>query len=101
MPKTDADAKALQLRRLSLLYTERPNAAYTTVELAERLGCHRRTVLRYLNDTSTTGQLPLYQDEQYRWRLVEGGQVPLLALTLDLREGAALYLAARLLTQQT
>src|SRR5581483_3079919 len=78
-----------------------PGAAYTTVELAERLGCHRRTVLRYLGDIGATGQLPLYRDEQHRWRLVEGGQVPLPALTLDLREGAALYLAARLLTQQT
>lgn len=101
MPKMTGDAKALQLHTLTLLFAGRPGAAYTTVELAERLGCHRRTVLRYLDDLSATGQLPLYQDEQNRWRLVENGQVPLPALLLDLREGAALYLAARLLAQQT
>lgn len=101
MPKTDADAKALQLRTLSLIYAERPGAAFTAVELAERLGCHRRTVLRYLTELSATGEIPLRKDKQHRWRLMKGGQVAMPALTLDLREGAALYLAARLLTQQT
>ncbi len=102
MPKKEADTnKALHLRMLDHMYASHPSAALTTVEVATRLGCTRRTALRYLTELSATGQLPLRQDKKYRWRLVKGGQVPMSTLALDLREGAALYLAARLLAQQT
>lgn len=102
MPKKGADTnKALHLRMLDHMYASHPSAALTTVEVATRLGCTRRTALRYLTELSATGQLPLRQDKKYRWRLVKGGQVPMSTLALDLREGAALYLAARLLAQQT
>ncbi len=102
MPKKDADNnKALHLRMLDHMYASYPRIALTTVEVAERLGCTRRTALRYLTELSVTEQIPLRQDKKHRWRLVKGGQVPMSSLALDLREGAALYLAARLLAQQT
>src|SRR5438067_2531702 len=100
MPKTNADAKTVQLRTLTRLYQQNPGAGYTAVELAAQLGCGRRTVLRYIDELSTNGQLPVVMDEQHRYRLMEGGRVELTSLSLDLREAAALYLAARLLTQQ-
>src|SRR5690242_21718702 len=58
MPKKEADTnKALHLRRLDHMYANHPGAAWTTVEIAERLGCTRRTALRYLTEMSATGQL--------------------------------------------
>lgn len=101
MPKTTADAKSIQLRKLTMIFHQHPGAGYTAVELARELGCDRRTVLRYIEELDRIGQLPLYQDGEYRWRLVEDGRIPLAEMKLDLREGAALYLAARLLAQQT
>lgn len=102
MPKKEADTnKALHLRRLDHLYARHPGASYTTVQLAELLGCTRRTALRYVTELRDTGQLPLRQDKQHRWRLKKGEHAPMSTLALDLREGAALYLAARLLAQQT
>jgi len=101
MPKTDADAKSLQFLKLIRLFGDHPKAMYTTATLSEMLGCHERTVSRYIAELEGTGQLLLTRDDQGRWRLLDDARVPLGALQLDLREGAALYLAARLLAQQT
>ena len=100
MPERDADAKAARLLRLTSLFAGQPGRGWKAVELAAELGCDRRTVLRDIAELDRAGRLPLYQDG-HRWRLVEGGRVALDALALDLREGMALYLAARLLAQQT
>lgn len=114
MPKMGADGKSKLVRELLRIYRENPKASYTVQELVARLsgpggGPSVKTVRRYLEELSTTGELPLCNDEEEkkgrnvptRWMLMEEGRIPLNTLTLDVREGAALYLAARLLAQQT
>ncbi len=102
MPKNDADSKSVQMNRLARFFRQHPKGAFTVVELADHLGCDGRTVRRYVAELTVTGRLAL-DKEKNRWRLVAGDDrpTPLDDLSLDLREGAALYIAARLLLQQT
>ena len=101
MPETDGDTKATRLMLLISVFRNQPDRAWSCSELAGKLGCDKRTVQRYIQELGLNGRLPLYERSPGRYQVVEGGQVRLDALHLDLREAAALYLAARLLAQQT
>jgi predicted DNA-binding transcriptional regulator YafY len=101
MPETDADTKSTRLMLLISLFEQQPKRVWVTGELAKQLGCTTRTVQRYIGELEQNGRLPLEELSQGHYRIMEGGRVLLDALRLDLREATALYLAARLLAQQT
>lgn len=102
MPERDADSKAARQSRLLRLFEG--GRSWRAAELAHELGCTARTVQRDLAELGTNGRLPVEEEgagPATRYRLMEDGRVHLGTLRLDVREGAALYLAARLLAQQT
>jgi len=99
MPISDAATKMDRLVQLQQLFLNHPGRSMTTAEIAQELGVSPRQARRYLGELDRSGRLPLVK-EGWRWRLMEGGRVNLLAVQLDLAQGAALYIAARLLAQQ-
>lgn len=104
MPKGDADTKAARQARLQRLFTSQPGRSWGTAELSGELGVTVRTVQRDIAELDSNGRLPLAEEGEgpaLRYRLMEDGRVDLGTLRLDVREGTALYLAARLLAQQT
>ncbi|HWE62460.1 MAG TPA: WYL domain-containing protein, partial [Chloroflexota bacterium] len=104
MPKGDADTKAARQMRLLRLFESQRGRTWSAGDLAQELGCNTRTVQRDIAELESNGRLPLVQEGEgpaTRYRLMEDGHVNLGALRLDVREGTALYLAARLLAQQT
>ncbi|MDI7278278.1 MAG: WYL domain-containing protein [Anaerolineae bacterium] len=71
---------------------------YRSSELARLCGVDQRTINRDLADLqSEPFYLPLVQDDEWRWHLMEGHRFTLPPIQLSLQEAAALYLAARLL----
>lgn len=83
-----------------MLFWRNPNRGLRTAEIAGYLGVTERTARNYLNEFTASGRLPLYKDG-WEWRLVEGSQMDLLPVNLDLEQGAQLYLAARLLAKHS
>ncbi len=70
--------------------------AFSTKEIAKRLGIAPRTVRNYVNELSASGRLPvLYQHGA--WILVPGARIEIPPVRFLLEEAAAVYLAARLL----
>jgi CRISPR-associated endonuclease/helicase Cas3 len=98
MPLSDAYNKTDRLHQIQLLFWNNPGQRLRTSEIAEKLGVSEDTANRYLTELSSTGRLPLDKDKWY-WKLAEGAKFELLPMKLNLSEGTALYLAARLLTQ--
>lgn len=83
-------------------YLFRTPRGYRTSELADLFNVGQRTINRDLQDLqSAPFRLPLVQEEapDWRWHLMAGARFQLPPLQLTLQEGAALYLAARLLDQ--
>jgi predicted DNA-binding transcriptional regulator YafY len=104
MPTGDADTKAARQTLLLRLFDRHPGRAWAVAELAKELGYTTRTIQRDIAELEANGRLPLVTDGEgpaTRYRLMEDGRVHLGALHLNVREGMALYLAARLLAQQT
>jgi predicted DNA-binding transcriptional regulator YafY len=93
---SDAMTKATRLIELQCLFARSPHRAWTTRELAARLGIAERTVRAHLSDLSATGRLPVVADRR-GWRLVDGARIQLGPVRFQLEEAAAVYLAARLL----
>jgi predicted DNA-binding transcriptional regulator YafY len=100
MPMNDATTKMERLVRIQQLFLANPTRWFTTSEIAAELSVSERQMRRYLEELDNSGRLPLMK-EGWRWRLMEGGRVNLLSVQLDLAQGAALYVAARLLAQQS
>ncbi len=98
MPTSDAYNKTDRLHQIQLLFWNNPGKRLRTIEIANQLGVSEDTARRYLLELSSSGRLPVTQDK-WNWQLVEGAKFELLPMKLDLAEGTALYLAARLLTQ--
>ena len=98
MPTSDAYNKTDRLHQVQLLFWNSPGKRLRTSEIAVKLDVSEDTALRYLTELSSTGRLPVTKDGWY-WQLAQGAKFELLPLKLNLAEGSALYLAARLLTQ--
>ena len=89
--------RSVRLIHLQSLFYLNPRG-YRVAELAEKCGVDRRTINRDLADLQDEPfRLPLILDQGWTWRLMEGHRFALPPLYLSLQEGAALYLAARLL----
>jgi predicted DNA-binding transcriptional regulator YafY len=104
MPKEDADTKAARQTLLLRKFEGHRGRAWSVAELAQELGYTTRTVQRDITELGANGRLPVMSEGNgpaTRYQLMEDGRVNLGALHLDVREGMALYLAARLLAQQT
>ncbi len=56
--------------KLALLYREKPQAAFTSDELAQRFDTPRYTIVRDLHDLSRTGILPLVWSRG-KWMLLQ------------------------------
>ena len=92
----NAMTKAARLVELQLMFSRHPERAFSTKEIAKRLGIAPRTVRNYVNELSASGRLPvLYQ--QGAWILVPGARMEIPPVRFLLEEAAAVYLAARLL----
>ncbi len=100
MPVADAFTKTERLLELQLLFWRNPRQGLRTAEIAEFLRVSERTARNYLDELSASGRLPIYRDG-WVWRLTEGAHFDLLPVHLTLEEGAALYLAARLLARHS
>jgi predicted DNA-binding transcriptional regulator YafY len=87
-----------RLLHLQLLFWRNPGQRYRTREIADRLQVSEDTVAKDLDYLSRKGLLPLVKEGWY-WRLMEGARFELMPVKLNLAEGAALFLAARLLSQ--
>ncbi|MGB8346096.1 MAG: WYL domain-containing protein [Ktedonobacteraceae bacterium] len=98
MPLSDAYNKTDRLYQLQMLFWKNPGRGWRTKEIAEMLTISVDSVSRYINELSVDGRLPVIKDGWY-WKLAEGATFELLPVKLNLPEGTALYLAARLLTQ--
>jgi predicted DNA-binding transcriptional regulator YafY len=98
MPFSDASTKTERLQQLQMLFWRNPRQQFRTREIAERLNVTEDTVTRYLDELSVDGRLPVRKEGWY-WKLAEDAHFDLLPVKLNLAEGAALYLAARLLSQ--
>jgi predicted DNA-binding transcriptional regulator YafY len=98
MPTSDAYNKTDRLHQIQLLFWNSPGKRLRTGEIARKLEVSDDTVLRYLTELSSTGRLPVIKDGWY-WQLAQDALFELLPMKLNLSEGTALYLAARLLTQ--
>ncbi len=98
MPTSDAYNKTDRLHQIQLLFWNSPGKRLRTSEIAVKLEVNEDTALRYLTELSSTGRLPVNKDGWY-WQLAQGAKFELLPMKLNLAEGTALYLAARLLTQ--
>ncbi len=98
MPTSDAYNKTDRLHQIQLLFWNNPGKRLRTSEIAVKLEVSEDTALRYLTELSSTGRLPVNKDGWY-WQLAQGAKFELLPMKLNLSEGTALYLAARLLTQ--
>jgi predicted DNA-binding transcriptional regulator YafY len=98
MPISDAYNKTDRLHQVQLLFWNNPGRRLRTREVAEKLGVSEDTAHHYLSELSSNGRLPLTKEGWY-WQLAEGAKFELMPMSLNLSEGTALYLAARLLTQ--
>ena len=98
MPTSDAYSKTDRLHQVQLLFWNNPGRRLRTREIADMLEVSEDTAYHYLTELSSSGRLPLTKDKWY-WQLAEGAKFELLPMKLNLAEGTALYLAARLLTQ--
>lgn len=98
MPTSDAYNKTDRLHQIQLLFWNNPDKRLRTSEIAVKLEVSEDTALRYLTELSSTGRLPVNKDGWY-WQLAQDAKFELLPMKLNLSEGTALYLAARLLTQ--
>jgi len=98
MPTSDAYNKTDRLQQIQLLFWKNPGRQFRTSELAEILNVSQDTVTLDLNGLSRDGRLPVIKEGWY-WKLAKDANFDLLPVKLNLPEGTALYLAARLLTQ--
>lgn len=86
--------RAQRLQEMERLYLMR---AYSDIEMADRLGVDRTTI--YRDRIELEGRIPIYQDEEGRYRVNRSTYIS--DLRLNLAEALSLYLAARRASQQT
>lgn len=98
MPQSDSYSINERLQHMQMLFWQNPGKQYRTREIAAILNVSEDTVIKDLDYMSRRGSLPIVKEGWY-WRLMEGARFELLPVKLNLAEGAALFLAARLLSQ--
>jgi predicted DNA-binding transcriptional regulator YafY len=99
MTKRTSTKKAWRLLQIQRRLFRNPRG-YRSSELAEIFNVDKRTINRDLLDLqSEPFCLPLVQEDapDWRWHIMKDARFTLPPLQLSLQEGAALYLAARLL----
>jgi len=97
----DSLTKAGRLLEVQRMFTRQPSRARTTREISEHLQIPERTIRKYLNELSGSGQLPIYRDGRNRWRLVEGARLRMTPVRFELEEATALYVAARRMARRS
>lgn len=103
MPKTDGSRQGQRLLALRDMLLSAPGRKWRTKEIADKLGVSVDTAFRYLSGLSRTGRVPLIstgETANFQWELDPEIRMPLPALHLSYAQGAALFAAARLLSQQ-
>lgn len=104
MTHEESMVRASRLNALERLLLTQPKRAWRTKEIAEHFGVSVDTASDDLSELSYRGRLPLTTEGKgpsSRWILAEGITAPHLPpLHLDYVQGAALYAAAHLLSQQ-
>lgn len=103
MPTQDGMERAIRLKLLEWLLLDQPGRKWRTAEIAEYFGVSEDTARRDLQELSGRGILPLISEgitANFTWRVSPDSRASLPPLRLDYAQGAALYAAARLLSQQ-
>lgn len=103
MPVSDGGTRGQRLVALRDLLLNSPGRKWRTREIAEIFGVSQDTAFNDLSYLSGTGQAPLIVSgvtAAYTWELDPDARQTLPPLRLDYAQGAALYAAARLLSQQ-
>ncbi len=103
MPEQEASKRAGRLLNLAFMLLSQPGRRWRTSEIAELLHVSQDTAARDLQELSLTGIVPLSYEgttKDFTWQVGPDSRAALPPLRLDYAEGAALYAAARLLSQQ-
>ncbi len=104
MPTHEGQVRATRLMTLEHLIASQPQRWWSTSELATIFAVTPDTMSRDLVELSASGRLPLIDNGKatagFRWRVTSETQQRLPPLRLDYAQGAALYAALRLLSQQ-
>lgn len=93
-------AKRTRLNDLEQLLLGQPERRWRTSEIAQKMGVSEDTAMRDLMELSSSGRVPLYNPATFVWQVQPGSKAILPPLQLEYAQGAALYAAARLLSQQ-
>ncbi len=93
-------AKRKRLNDLEQLLLGQPERRWRTSEIAQKFGVSEDTALRDLMELSDSGRVPLYNPATFVWQVHPDSKATLPPLQLEYAQGAALYAAARLLSQQ-
>ncbi len=103
MPSTESANKAERIILMQALLLGQPGRQWRTREIADTFGISEDTAKRDLTYLSETGKVPLITSgvtANYAWKVMPESQATLPLLRLDYVQGAALYAATRLLSQQ-
>ncbi len=103
MPSQDASNRAIRLTQLERLLFEQPQRKWRTSEIASYFAVSEDTAFRDLQDLSGRGTPPLVTEgstANFTWQVSPDACATLPPLRLGYAQGAALYAAARLLSQQ-
>jgi predicted DNA-binding transcriptional regulator YafY len=103
MPAQDAFNRAIRLIQLERLLLDDPQRKWRTSEVARKLNVSVDTAFDDLQGLSLSGLVPLVSEgstANFTWQVSPDARVSLPPLRLDYAQGAALYAAARLLSQQ-
>lgn len=103
MPKQESAGRATRLNQLEWLLLEQPERKWRTAEIAEYFGVSEDTARRDLQELSRGGTLALVTEgttANFTWQVSPDSHLGLPPLRLNYGQGAALYAAARLLSQQ-
>lgn len=103
MPVNDGTVQAQRLVALQGLLLSSPGRKWRTREIAEIFNVSPDTANRDMTKLSATGMVPLISSGEtsaFVWELDPDARLTLPPLRLDYAQGAAMYAAARLLSQQ-
>ena len=95
-PQQDHIKKAERLLKIESELLAAPDGL-TQAELARRVGCHRATISRYMEEL--TSRFPIYEEDDGRLQINRAGYLVNVRLTLD--EAMAMHLAARLMSTRS
>lgn len=103
MSTSESNSRATRLLALQTLLLSQRGRQWRTSDIAQALGVSDDTAARDMRDLSSSGKILLTTSgstANFLWTVVTEHQTALPPLRLDYAQGAALYAAARLLSQQ-